>query len=252
MKRWIIFLMLVTTLTFLIVPKAFRAHSLYKVENEVGKVQEIVKGLEDEHVDISGWSLYAKKRVNIDGEERKELMKQIQDLERPYTWSMIEDEKTSKLVGERINTDIHLKETLQIVTTLTNQSTQSYILYQATQERTSRMENLLKQTVSSHIVDIMGEDVKIFACVNGTLSGKMEGVLQKQANSLLKQFNAKTIEMLNEPNFISVSAYNEEWEQKLQTSNQELNIQIALREKKVGLDEITTVVVGTPIITSEY
>lgn len=78
----------------------------------------------------------------------------------------------------------------------------------------------------------------------------MESVLSLQVKQLLTAFNAQQIESLMEESFVSVSAYTGLWEEALSSQQQEMNLQIALR--KTGMGGQTTLVVGTPIITSEY
>jgi hypothetical protein len=78
----------------------------------------------------------------------------------------------------------------------------------------------------------------------------MESVLSVEIQDLLRAFNAKPVESLVEESFISVSAYTGLWKEALQTKKQEMNLQIALRKTRMGGQ--TTIVVGTPIITSEY
>ncbi|MGH1026135.1 YwmB family TATA-box binding protein, partial [Bacillus paranthracis] len=46
----------------------------------------------------------------------------------------------------------------------------------------------------------------------------------------------------------SVSAYNKKWDDALSTNREKINVQIAIR----STDNKDTIVVGTPIITSEY
>ena len=64
----------------------------------------------------------------------------------------------------------------------------------------------------------------------------------------MEDLSAKPIESLEEIAFVSVSAYTEEWKDALAVNREKMNVQVALR----NTDNKTTVVVGTPIITSEY
>jgi hypothetical protein len=91
---------------------------------------------------------------------------------------------------------------------------------------------------------------QIFSCANGQTGGKINEVLYNQSLKILKDFSADPIESLQEEAFVSVSAYTENWKNSIPEKNKEMNIQIALRNQ--GLGASTTVVIGTPIITSEY
>ncbi|EEK97621.1 hypothetical protein bcere0013_51120 [Bacillus cereus BDRD-ST26] len=64
----------------------------------------------------------------------------------------------------------------------------------------------------------------------------------------MKDLSARAIEQIEERAFASVSAYNKKWDDALSTNREKINVQIAIR----STDNKDTIVVGTPIITSEY
>lgn len=88
----------------------------------------------------------------------------------------------------------------------------------------------------------------IYTCVQGVLNDKIEGVLQNKTDQVLKDLSARAIEQIEERAFVSVSAYNKKWDDALSTNREKINVQIAIR----STDNKDTIVVGTPIITSEY
>lgn len=95
---------------------------------------------------------------------------------------------------------------------------------------------------------IFSEKPIIYTCVQGILNDKIEGVLQNKTNQVLKDLSARAIEQIEERAFVSVSAYNKKWDDALSTNREKINVQIAIR----STDNKDTIVVGTPIITSEY
>ncbi|MGH1256937.1 MULTISPECIES: YwmB family TATA-box binding protein [Bacillus] len=95
---------------------------------------------------------------------------------------------------------------------------------------------------------IFSEKPIIYTCVQGVLNDKIEGVLQNKTNQFLKDLSARAIEQIEERAFVSVSAYNKKWDDALSTNREKINVQIAIR----STDNKDTIVVGTPIITSEY
>ncbi len=105
-------------------------------------------------------------------------------------------------------------------------------------------------SIQSKIGTMFDKNPQIFSCAKGHLGGKIDGVLYNQALNILKDFSADPIESLQEEAFVSVSAYTENWKNSIPEKNKEMNIQKALRNQ--GLGASTTVVIGTPIITSEY
>ncbi|WP_438357841.1 YwmB family TATA-box binding protein [Bacillus wiedmannii] len=96
--------------------------------------------------------------------------------------------------------------------------------------------------------EIFSEKPIIYTCVQGVLNDKIEGVLQNKTNQFLKDLSARAIEQIEERAFVSVSAYNKKWDDALSTNREKINVQIAIR----STDNKDTIVVGTPIITSEY
>lgn len=95
---------------------------------------------------------------------------------------------------------------------------------------------------------IFSEKPIIYTCVQGVLNDRIEGVLQNKTNQVLKDLSARAIEQIEERAFVSVSAYNKKWDDALSTNREKINVQIAIR----STDNKDTIVVGTPIITSEY
>ena len=95
---------------------------------------------------------------------------------------------------------------------------------------------------------IFSEKPIIYTCVQGALNDTIEGVLQNKTNQVLKDLSARAIEQVEERAFVSVSAYNKKWDDALSTNREKINVQIAIR----STDNKDTIVVGTPIITSEY
>lgn len=95
---------------------------------------------------------------------------------------------------------------------------------------------------------IFSEKPIIYTCVQGVLNDKIEGVLQNKTNQVLKDLSARAIEQIEERAFVSVSACNKKWDDALSTNREKINVQIAIR----STDNKDTIVVGTPIITSEY
>ena len=127
----------------------------------------------------------------------------------------------------------------------------SYIVYDIKGDRWEQaLTDSFYKSLNSTIDDIFLENPTIFTCIKGEYNDKMEGVLYNQVDYLLEEFNAVRIESVKEETFVLVSAYTENWKNDIPTLTEKMNIQIALR--KSGLDKKTTVVVGTPIITSEY
>ena len=108
----------------------------------------------------------------------------------------------------------------------------------------------LDMEINKKISDIFRGKPTIFSCIKGEFSDKMNETLPYKVNHLLNAFQAKKVEALEEDDFISTSAYTPLFEERIDNSEKEMNVQIGLRTQDMGGK--TTFVVGTPIITIEY
>ncbi len=222
------------------------ANHIGAAENQP-KLSTIAERMQNENIEISNWSLYSKKFVeNKSIQELKQMTKQY----RQYTWTFTQEDDVFKAIGVFQNKEKNIIEKLQFLATLTNNQEQSYILYEVIGVGTNRNWNEMDKFFKQRSFDIFHENPTIYACIEGILGDKMEGVLNKKMVELLTEFNAKPIEELAEQDFLSVSAKTTLWEDFIPTKKDRMNIQIALRSD--GMGDKTTVVIGTPIITSEY
>jgi TATA-box binding len=216
-------------------------------EGNDSKISRIAEGMEKNGVHIDKWSLYAKK--NVDKKTINDV-KQMAAQYRQYNWSYEQDNEVFKAIGEFENKEKNITEKLQILTTLTNDLTESYILYEVQGEGTQSDWDKLNEYVSNQSFDIFHENVTIFACINGTTDDNINVSLIQKSKKFLNEFEASSVEQLVEKDFTSLSAKTPLWEDFIPTNNDEMNIQIAMRTD--GMGDKTTVVIGTPIITSEY
>jgi TATA-box binding len=223
------------------------------VANHIGAVEKesnisrIAEGMEKQGVQIDDWSLYAKK--NVDQKTIGEV-KQMVGQYRQYNWTFEKDDDVFKAIGVYDNKEKRLTEKLQILTTLTNDYSQSYILYEVKGESAQTSWENVDEYFNKQSFDIFQENVTTFACAGGLIDDNINLSLVQKSKQLLKEFKADPIEKLEEQDFLSISAKTPLWEDFIPTNNEEMNIQIAIRTD--GMGDKTTVVIGTPIITSEY
>jgi isochorismate synthase EntC len=109
-------------------------------------------------------------------------------------------------------------------------------------------ENTKENTFIIYEVSGAKWDPKYVQNIDKIFSEKIKGVLQNKTNQVLKDLSARAIEQIEERAFVSVSAYNKKWNDALSTNREKINVQIAIR----STNNKDTIVVGTPIITSEY
>ncbi len=215
-------------------------------------IDDMLEVFEKNNIAIEEWSFYAKENITTvhDYDDFLELvqLKQTQTDNR-FNWSITEEEE--KWVATGIYTDSQKTETIKILSTPINQKSHTYLVYDAKGTQLDRdLLDFFYNSFESTKNDIFQENPTIFTCLKGEYSDRIEGVLYNQVDYLLEEFNADEIEATKEETFVSVSAYTDNWKNDIPTLNEKMNIQIALRNS--GLDSKTTIVVGTPIITSEY
>lgn len=149
------------------------------------------------------------------------------------------------------NTNVSLKEQIIYVAYPHKDQLKTYLIYVIKGENwVPELMNDYTPMIQRKIGTMFDRNPQIFSCANGQTGGKIDGVLYSLALKILKDFSADPIESLQEEAFVSVSAYTGNWKNSIPEKNKEMNIQIALRESRLGA--ATTVVIGTPIITSEY
>ncbi|MGM7721836.1 YwmB family TATA-box binding protein [Metabacillus sp. Hm71] len=216
-------------------------------EGNESKISLLADGMEKQNVRIDTWSLYAKNSV-----EKKSIkeVKQMVDQLRQYKWVYEKDGEVFKAVGVFENKKKNITEKLQILTTLTNNHSTAYILYQVTGVGAQPDWDKVNEYFHEQSFDIFHENVTTFACLQGLLDDNMKVSLYEKSRELVNEFNANPVEQLQEKDFISISGKTPLWEDFIPTDNDKINIQIALRTDEMG--DYTSVVIGTPIITSEY
>ncbi|MFE7063695.1 YwmB family TATA-box binding protein [Sutcliffiella sp. NPDC057660] len=217
------------------------------------EILEIAQVFQEKKINIKEWKLYGRNNV-YKIRDLVGFQKEVNGLKKKMghlNWTVEVEDDQWKAIGTHYNDSLKQEESLQLITTHTNSSKTSYLLYEVTGygwEKTSAREIL--KDFHSNLTKISQENIEIFSCMTGDFSDKIEGGLQNTTNILLDAFSARVIEELNEDTFVSVSAYTELWNNVLPTQHGKMNLQIGLR--KQGLGDKTTVIVGTPIITVEY
>lgn len=205
-----------------------------------------------EQIPITEWSLHAREKVETftSLNQVKRYSEGLQKKFPDWTWEV--NSKSNMWEATGISTTDHgPAEKIQVVTTLTNQHPETYIIYEVKDERFSnKTTEFLEEELPLQISDIFRGKPTIFSCIKGEFSDKMNTSLPDTVNHVLSQFKAEEIESLDENNFISTSAYSPLLSETITSNQKEMNLQIAIRTQ--GLGAKTTLVVGTPIITIEY
>lgn len=242
-KRYMVIMAITLVLTLVM---AGKGTSLAGERDQLPAMAEV---LLKNNVAIDEWSLYARESIPTDSVEKtaQKIMKQVEH----FSWEIHPEGESWKAVGTSNQTGAWKKEKIQIISTPKKGKAQAYILYELKgygwdPKKWEVYSSSFEQTKQ----DIFHGKPTFFSCIKGKNSVKMEGVLYNQAEKLLNDFEAEPIEKLEEESFISVSAYTGQWKNALPAKNGKMNIQIAIRN--AGMGDPATIVVGTPIITTEY
>jgi hypothetical protein len=215
------------------------------------EIKTLASVLQDENILITGWSLYARETlVKVDGQEDVEsLVKDLKSKLPNWTWTDGKDSNHGEIGAELKLSG--LQEKIKVISTDTNGQVHTYIMYEVRgQSWNKNTETFLNKNLPGRLFDIFRGNATTFSCIEGEFNDKIESALPVYKTKLLKAFNAKEIEGLEEDSFISASAFSPLFDKSL-SSEHDMNMQLGLR-KTERLGGKTTLVVGTPIITIEY
>jgi hypothetical protein len=230
----------------------FVYHGSYvsNAQNNETTIEKIVHTLNKQHVSLTEVSLYAREEVKAVTDQKTfySQAKSIKSNFRGFKWEVKRERDLWKAIGTRKSEDVN---EVILLTYAIDEHSNAYISYHVTGQglKEKNMTHFQNVFQTNYEKNFLSEPI-IFSCATGEINDKMESVLSVEIQDLLRAFNAKPVESLVEESFTSVSAYTGLWKEALQTKKQEMNLQIALRKTRMGGQ--TTIVVGTPIITSEY
>jgi len=215
------------------------------------EIQTLASVLQNENILITGWSLYARETLeNANGQEDvKDLVEDLKAKLPNWTWTVGNDSNHGEIVAVSKSSRLH--EKMKIISTDINGQIHTYVMYEVRGQSWDKdTEAFLSKNLPSRIFDIFRGNATTFSCIEGVINDKIDSALPVYKSKLLKAFNAKEIEGLEEDSFISTSAFSPLFDKSL-SSEHDMNLQLGLR-KTDRLGGKTTLVVGTPIITIEY
>lgn len=224
--------------------------TIARTKSDLITINEILQ--KQENVMINEWSLHARERLeNVTSiEDAKAYQSELKRVFPNGDWVETKNHQSwqAKMV---LKSSGQIEESIILTTSLTTDNVQSYIMYEVRGKKLANKEmKRLDMEINKKISDIFRGKPTIFSCIKGEFSDKMNETLPYKVNHLLDAFQAKKVEALEEDDFISTSAYTPLFEERIDNSEKEMNVQIGLRTQDMGGK--TTFVVGTPIITIEY
>ncbi|USK62455.1 YwmB family TATA-box binding protein [Peribacillus asahii] len=215
-------------------------------KNELLEITDVAK---QQNIEIKRWSMYIKKPiVQYDRIENvKNKIDNIQEEEDGFTWTKEQfQDDYYKIIGQKKDNITNISEKILIIYFPFNNQYSLSVTYDVEGNGWNEKNwGGISKRYESEI-----DKFSVFYTVEGTT--KVKKSLNTEANNLLKSFSGKIVESLNEGNFVSLSAYTNQWNTKLSLGKQKfMNLHIAYRNSN-DFNGITNVTIGTPIITSEY
>jgi hypothetical protein len=232
------------------------SHSLANTQpqhpSSLDALPQIVHVLQDENVTIHDWSLYAREQQTqtVSLEQVKKQADHLKVQYPEFKWTTQKEKTDLRFEGVKTNKNLSTSEKITLLAYPRKNAYQTYLIYvvSGTNWDEAKWKNQISSTVQYQINQFIDNNGKIFSCASGDFGDKMDVVLSKKSERILKDLKAKPIEADHEKTFTSISAYTELWKEAIQSDRKRMNVQLGLRT----VDHRTTVTLGTPIITSEY
>ncbi|SFM16260.1 TATA-box binding [Gracilibacillus orientalis] len=143
------------------------------------------------------------------------------------------------------NSDI--TETLLLVRT-NEQENQYQVIYTISMTETApAVLKVYKEKINSMTNELFTENAQYFSCVDAWKDGIIDIVCF--IDFVKSTLNMTIIDETKEPHFNTWTGFTPKWENKLKQNDEEINLQIAVRER---IGDRTTVTIGTPILIHEY
>ncbi|WP_439874613.1 YwmB family TATA-box binding protein [Bacillus mycoides] len=204
------------------------------------KMESMIAALEKNDAKVERWSWLARETKTISNIHTfQKLLNDVKEKANIESWELEQSPDGYKATSYKKSSSY--EERVVVTWTKENTKENTFIIFEVSG---AKWDPKYVQKMNK----IFSEKPTIYTCVQGVLNDKIEGVLQNKTNQVLKDLSARAIEQIEERAFVSVSAYNKKWNDALSINREKINVQIAIR----STDNKDTIVVGTPIITSEY
>ncbi|MBM7663171.1 lipopolysaccharide export LptBFGC system permease protein LptF [Bacillus mesophilus] len=222
------------------------------IPNSQNQMVEIVEMAEGQGITINSWKIYMQEAVlyaSTDKEAKQkvnELKTYAQDFEF-YIDKQEHHEDHYQLMGEKTG-DVDAINEVAIITVYEDDHNKRISLsFEITgNEWSSDTWNYLKRTYKEQV-----KNPNVYYSVYGSKAINNSLNISDEAGHILDYLEAEPIEGMTEEDFISISAYKEDWEMEIKTNgNKAFNVQIGLRANPETNQ--FDIAIGTPIITSGY
>ncbi|MGM0867525.1 MAG: YwmB family TATA-box binding protein [Bacillota bacterium] len=225
-------------------------YSINHVEGNDGmEIEKMMDVAHKNNITITTWQGYMKTKLGKarDIEEVYEIVESTK-LRFPFVkeWTGF-DRKSHHFTieGNISNTSSKLLRKIQIYAYKNGNEYELFLSLEMTGEKWDKKlyEDMLRE-IESYI-----EVEKEYYTLQGFVTNKLD--MEESAKQILNDFQADYVEGLNEEEFLSISAYNSNWQSSIPSNNDKnINLQLGLRYNP-DLNK-TNITMGTPIIVTEY
>jgi hypothetical protein len=218
-------------------------------ENQLVKIIEVAN---QQDITITSWKVYIQESIDYVStkDEVEEEIKQIMTIAKGYSWNNSkgnEGEHHFQKIGRKTSQINGINEQASITVYEDGEIYRISLSYEITgNEWSAESGEYIQSTYQDDL-----KNNKVYYSVYGTKDYRKGLDLEKEADTILKDFSAERVEAMEEEQFISISAYKKDWDMKIPTKdNKQFNLQVGLRVNSEK--EKVDVAIGTPIITSGY
>lgn len=232
----------------------FSFHTIYHQIQTDTPLLEIIEVMQKANVTIESWKITAKENEPFvsDRSEYDAYVNRIKNQLNNFKWRepTVQD-NVIRLTAATQSLKGQVTETVTILTYVKNDVYESKVIYEITgYDWKDEYSNDVFSLFSTRTYGLFSKSPSFYTCVTGKKSDTMRSALSVEANRMMQLLHADFVESLEEPSFVSLSAYNKQWESSIKTNGKKMNLQIALRNE--GSNNSTHVLIGTPILLDEY
>ncbi|WP_208590747.1 YwmB family TATA-box binding protein [Gracilibacillus suaedae] len=131
---------------------------------------------------------------------------------------------------------------------INEQEEQFQIIYTITANETApEVLKVYKEKMKEITNGLFKKNAQYFSCVEAWKDGMIDIVCF--INFVKSRLDMTITDEIKEPDFYTWTGYTPKWNNKLQQNDEEINMQIAVRER---IGDRTTITIGTPILIHEY
>lgn len=210
-------------------------------ENRMIDLEQLTSVVQDTNGMINEWSLYAREPIELSTnkqviEKAKWLQKQFPEM----NWSKTETNQSVKWMGQ-----LTTAEEIETITLIYSKNEQSFLLYQL-EGQGHPSKNVYD---AKKMNTLFMTEPTVFSCIKGVFIEGFAEASKYTMDEIIYKLQAMEMESLREETFISISAYSPSFTHAIPLKEDEMNVQLALRQTNEGETEF---IIGTPILVIEY